>query len=254
VIQIRSLTKAFKGQKVLDDLTMDVPEGKITVVIGPSGTGKSVLLKNILGLIRPDSGSILINGIDITSMSEVELNSVRQQFGVCFQDAALFDSMNVGENVGFPFVIHTDFSKEQISSEVATLLSEVGLTGVEAKMPSQISGGMRKRVGLARALAMRPRFILFDEPTTGLDPVMSNAINMLIKHVQEKTGATSLVISHDIEGAYSIADYMAMLYRGKIVFDGTPDDFKNSNDPLVQQFTHGWVEGPINSINPLNGA
>jgi phospholipid/cholesterol/gamma-HCH transport system ATP-binding protein len=253
MIQIRSLTKTFKGQKVLDDLSLDVPEGKITVIIGPSGTGKSVLLKHILGLIKPDSGSIIINGSDIASMHEVKLNEVRKQFGVCFQDAALFDSMNVGENVGFPFVIHTDFPKEKITQEVDALLSEVGLSGIEAKMPSQISGGMRKRVGLARALAMRPKFILFDEPTTGLDPVMSNAINMLIKHVQERTNATSLVISHDIEGAYTIADYMAMLYRGRIVFDGTPDDFRSSTDPLVSQFTHGWVEGPINPINPLNG-
>jgi phospholipid/cholesterol/gamma-HCH transport system ATP-binding protein len=254
MIQIRSLTKSFKGQKVLDDLSMDIPEGKITVVIGPSGTGKSVLLKHILGLLKPDSGSILINGHDITAMNEVQLNGVRQQFGVCFQDAALFDSMNVGENVGFPFVIHTDFPKDKITREVDSLLTEVGLSGIEPKMPSQISGGMRKRVGLARALAMRPRFILFDEPTTGLDPVMSNAINMLIKHIQERTSATSLVISHDIEGAYAIADYMAMLYRGKIVYDGTPEDFKTSADPLVKQFTNGWVEGPINPINPMNGA
>lgn len=254
MIQIRSLTKTFKSQRVLDDLTMDIPEGKITVVIGPSGTGKSVLLKHILGLIKPDSGSILIGGSDIAAMNEVQLNEVRQQFGVCFQDAALFDSMNVGENVGFPFTMHTDYTKDKISQEVAALLAEVGLSGIEAKLPSQISGGMRKRVGLARALAMRPKFILFDEPTTGLDPVMSNAINMLIRHVQERTSATSLVISHDIEGAYSIADYMAMLYRGRIVFDGTPDDFRNADDPLVTQFTHGWVEGPINPINPMNGA
>lgn len=252
MIQIRSLTKAFKGQRVLDGLSMDVPEGKITVVIGPSGTGKSVLLKHILGLIKPDSGSILIDGADITTMDDLALNGVRKQFGVCFQDAALFDSMSVGENVGFPFVIHTEFEKDRIDREVDALLTEVGLAGIEAKMPSQISGGMRKRVGLARALAMRPRFILFDEPTTGLDPVMSNAINKLIRQVHDRTCATSLVISHDIEGAYSLADHMAMIYRGGIVFEGTPDDFRGAGDPLVQQFVNGLVEGPINPINPLN--
>ncbi len=252
MIQIRSLTKAFKGQRVLDGLSMDVPDGKITVVIGPSGTGKSVLLKHILGLIKPDSGSILIDGADITAMDDLALNGVRKQFGVCFQDAALFDSMSVGENVGFPFVIHTEFDRERIDHEVEALLTEVGLAGIEAKMPSQISGGMRKRVGLARALAMRPRFILFDEPTTGLDPVMSNAISKLIRQVHDRTCATSLVISHDIEGAYSIADNMAMIYRGGIVFEGTPDDFRGADDPLVQQFVNGLVEGPINPINPVN--
>jgi phospholipid/cholesterol/gamma-HCH transport system ATP-binding protein len=253
VIQIRSLTKTFKGQTVLNDLSLDVPEGRITVVIGPSGTGKSVLLKHILGLIKPDSGSILIDGHDITAMNELQLKEVRSQFGVCFQDAALFDSMNVGENVGFPFAMHTDYPPERIRQEVDRLLTEVGLSGIETKMPSQISGGMRKRVGLARALAMKPRFILFDEPTTGLDPVMSNAINMLVRAVQERTHATSLVISHDIKGAYSIADYMAMLYRGRIVFEGTPEDFRTTDDPLVRQFTQGSVEGPINPINPVSG-
>ncbi|HNY64550.1 MAG TPA: ABC transporter ATP-binding protein [Deltaproteobacteria bacterium] len=253
MIQIRSLTKTFKGQTVLNDLSLDVPEGRITVVIGPSGTGKSVLLKHILGLIKPDSGSILIDGHDITAMNELQLKEVRSQFGVCFQDAALFDSMNVGENVGFPFAMHTDYPPERIRQEVDRLLTEVGLSGIETKMPSQISGGMRKRVGLARALAMKPRFILFDEPTTGLDPVMSNAINMLVRAVQERTHATSLVISHDIKGAYSIADYMAMLYRGRIVFEGTPEDFRTTDDPLVRQFTQGSVEGPINPINPVSG-
>ncbi len=248
MIAIRSLFKSFNGQKVLNDLDLDIPESKITVVIGPSGTGKSVLLKHIVGLIKPDSGSIMIDGMDITGMDEVELNKVRKYFGVCFQDAALFDSMNVGENVGFPFVIHTDYSKEKIRHVVAELLKEVGLSGAEEKMPSQLSGGMKKRVGLARALAMNPKCLLFDEPTSGLDPVISRAIDMLIRQVQKRTGATSLVISHDIEGAFNLADYMAMIYRGRIVFKGSPEDFKNTEDPLVKQFIHGYVEGPINPI------
>lgn len=248
MIEIRSLTKTFKGQTVLDSLDLDIPEGKTTVIIGPSGTGKSVLLKNILGLIKPDSGSIIINGKDITGMNEIELNEIRKDFGVCFQDAALFDSMNVGENVGFPFVIHTDYSKEKISHEVEGLLKVVGLSGIESKMPSQLSGGMRKRVGLARALAMNPQILLFDEPTSGLDPVISCAINMLIKSVQERTHATSVVISHDIEGAFYLADQMAMIYRGRIVYQGTAEQFRNTDNPLVRQFIHGDVEGPINPI------
>lgn len=248
MIEIRSLTKSFKGQKVLDSLDLDIPEGKVTVIIGPSGTGKSVLLKNILGLIKPDSGSIFINGKDITGIDEIELNEIRKSFGVCFQDAALFDSMNVGQNVSFPFVIHTDLPEEDISREVDGLLKEVGLSGIENKMPSQLSGGMRKRVGLARALAMKPKILLFDEPTSGLDPVISCAINMLIKSVQQRTQATSVVISHDIEGSFYLADYMAMLYGGRIVFHGTAEQFKSTEHPLVSQFIHGEVEGPINPI------
>jgi phospholipid/cholesterol/gamma-HCH transport system ATP-binding protein len=156
--------------------------------------------------------------------------------------------MTVGENVGFPFTIHTDLTREQIAKEVGSLLKEVGLGGIEDKMPAQLSGGMRKRVGLARALALNPKVLLFDEPTTGLDPVMISAINALIKQVQGKTGSTSLVISHDIKGAFSLADYMALLFDGKIAFYGTPDDFRNTDDPLVRQFVEGMLTGPINPI------
>lgn len=248
MIEIRNLTKTFKGQKVLDKLCMNIPQSKITVIIGPTGTGKSVLLKHILGLIKPDSGQILINGRDISTLDEVQLNEVRKDFGVCFQDAALFDSMNVSENVGFPFAMHTKMSKKEIAVEVAKLLKEVGLSGIEAKMPSQLSGGMRKRVGLARALAMNPKILLFDEPTTGLDPVMTSAINTLIHDVQRRSQATSLVISHDIHGAFEVADYMAMLFKGRMVFDGVPEDFKQADDPLVRQFIEGKMEGPINPI------
>ncbi len=248
MIKIRSLSKSFRGQQVLDSLDLDVPRDKITVVIGPSGTGKSVLLKHIVGLMKPDSGSIFVDGREISGMNELERKGIRREFGVCFQDAALFDSMNVGQNVGFPYDIHTDMPREEIYGKVAGLLKVVGLEGIEAKMPSQLSGGMRKRVGIARALAMKPKILLFDEPTSGLDPVMSNAINTLIKVAREETGATCLVISHDIEGAFYLADYMAMIYRGKIVFDGKPEDFRNADDPLVSQFINGRVEGPINTV------
>ena len=248
MIDILSLCKSFKGLRVLDHLDLTVPEGKITVIMGPTGTGKSVLLKHVLGLIKPDSGQILFNGQDLVAMNDEELNQIRKNFGVLFQDSALFDSMTVGENVGFPFVMHTDLSEEQIAKEVASLLREVGLAGIEAMMPAQLSGGMRKRVGLARALAMNPKVILFDEPTTGLDPVMTTAINTLIREIQAKSHATSLVISHDIHGAFGLADYMAMLYEGRIVYHGTPEQFRIVDDPLVRQFIEGRMEGPINPI------
>jgi phospholipid/cholesterol/gamma-HCH transport system ATP-binding protein len=248
MIEARSLSKTFKSQKVLDQLDFVIPEGKITVVMGPTGTGKSVLLKLILGLMKPNSGQILVEGKDIVVMNDEELTEIRKKFGVCFQDSALFDSMSVGENVGFPFTMHTDLTKEQIAKEVASLLREVGLAGIESKMPAQLSGGMRKRVGLARALALNPKVLLFDEPTTGLDPVMTSAINSLIKEVQGKSGATSLVISHDIHGAFELADHLAILYEGKIAFHGSPDDFNKTKDPLVRQFVEGLLEGPINPI------
>ena len=248
MIEARSLSKTFKSQKVLDQLDFVIPEGKITVVMGPTGTGKSVLLKLILGLMKPNSGQILVEGKDIVVMNDEELTEIRKKFGVCFQDSALFDSMSVGENVGFPFTMHTDLTKEQIAKEVASLLREVGLAGIESKMPAQLSGGMRKRVGLARALALNPKVLLFDEPTTGLDPVMTSAINSLIKAVQGKSGATSLVISHDIHGAFELADHLAILYEGKIAFHGSPDDFNKTKDPLVRQFVEGLLDGPINPI------
>ena len=247
-IEINGLKKSFKGQKILDGVDLIIPEGKTTVIIGPSGTGKSVMIKHILGLIKPDGGEILINSKDVTKMDDIELNEIRKDFGVCFQDAALFDSMSVGENVGFPYKVHTKMTAEKINENVAELLKEVGLSGIQAKLPSQLSGGMRKRVGLARALAMDPKILLFDEPTTGLDPVMSNAINILIREVQKKTKATSLVISHDIHGALMMADYMAMLYKGKVVFTGGPEDFIDTKDPLIRQYMEGGIEGPINPI------
>ena len=248
MIEIQGLCKTFKSQKVIDNLDLVVPEGKITIIMGPTGTGKSVLLKHVLGLLKPDSGRILVGGQDIVSMDEAGLTEVRKQYGVCFQDSALFDSMSVGENVGFPFTIHTKLTRDEIASEVASLLRVVGLAGIEDKMPAQLSGGMRKRVGLARALALSPKVLLFDEPTTGLDPVMTSAINTLIKQVQTRTGATSLVISHDIKGAFTLADYMALLYDGKIAFYGTPEDFRTTPDPLVRQFVEGRLTGPINPI------
>lgn len=248
MIVIEELCKTFKGQKVLDGVNLKIPTGKTTVIIGPSGTGKSVLFKTMMRLVQPDSGRIMVNGINILDLDERAVDLVRKSCGVCFQDAALFDSMCVGENVAFPMRMHTKQSESEIAARVAELLKVVGLSGIEAKMPSQLSGGMRKRVGIARAMALNPRYMLFDEPTTGLDPVMSNAINTLIATVQAHTNATSIVISHDIEGAYAIADFMAMIYRGKIIMEGTPDDFRNCDDPLVRQFVEGRIEGPIKTV------
>ncbi len=247
-IEIKGLKKSFKGQTILDGVDLVIPEGKTTVIIGPSGTGKSVMIKHILGLIKPDAGEIHIDGKDVTKLNDIELNEIRKNFGVCFQDAALFDSLSVGDNVGFPYKVHTNMKKNEVDEMVSELLKEVGLSGIQEKLPSQLSGGMRKRVGLARAIAMDPKILLFDEPTTGLDPVMSNAINILIKEVQKKTKATSLVISHDIHGALMMADFMAMLYKGRIVFSGQPDDFIDTKDPLIRQYMEGGIDGPINPI------
>ncbi|OPZ60283.1 MAG: putative ABC transporter ATP-binding protein [Deltaproteobacteria bacterium ADurb.Bin510] len=248
MIVIEELRKTFKGQKVLDGVNLKIPTGKTTVIIGPSGTGKSVLLKTIVRLIQPDSGRILVNDINILEQGEAAVNQVRKRCGMCFQDAALFDSMSVGENVAFPLRMHTELQDGEIAERVAELLKVVGLAGIEEKLPSQLSGGMRKRVGIARAMALNPRYMFFDEPTTGLDPIMSNAINTLIAKVQVHTNATSLVISHDIAGAYAIADHMAMIYRGKIIMEGPPDDFKACDDALVRQFLEGRIEGPINTV------
>jgi phospholipid/cholesterol/gamma-HCH transport system ATP-binding protein len=244
-IELKDLHKSFRRQKVLDGLNLVIPRGKITVIIGRSGSGKSVLLKHIIGLIRPDSGQVLLDGQDLTGLDDRKLNQVRRRFGMLFQDAALFDSMNVGKNVAFPLREHTKLSESQISQVVADKLHLVGLSGVEEKMPSELSGGMRKRAGLARALALDPEIILYDEPTTGLDPLLTDAINRLIKRTGEKLGVTSVVISHDIPGALAMADTMAMLYQGRIVAVGSPGEMKDSQDPVVRQFMLGLSEGPI---------
>lgn len=245
IIELKDLHKSFKRQKVLDGLSLAVPRGTITVIIGRSGSGKSVLLKHIIGLIKPDRGQVLVDGQDITGMNDHELNDLRRRFGMLFQDAALFDSMNVGANVAFPLREHTRLGEREIRQAVAEKLAMVGLAGVEEKMPNELSGGMRKRAGLARAMALAPEIILYDEPTTGLDPLLTDAINRLIKQTNQRLGITSVVISHDIAGAFAMADQIAMLYQGRIIAAGPPEEIKASADPVVEQFIRGRAEGPI---------
>lgn len=245
MINLVDINKSFKNQKVLDGLNLEISSGEITVIIGQSGGGKSVLLKHIIGLIRPDKGEVLIEGVDIASLNDRKLNEIRKNFGMLFQDAALFDSMTVGENVAFPLNEHTRLTRSQIDEIVQQKLLQVGLRDITHKMPSELSGGMRKRVGLARAIALDPKIILFDEPTTGLDPIMADAIDRLIVDTQNHTGATCVVISHDIESTFKIAHTVAMLYQGKIIEIGKPEDVKSSQNPALQQFIQGKAEGPI---------
>ncbi|MFA7032956.1 MAG: ABC transporter ATP-binding protein [Bacilli bacterium] len=248
MIQLVDIHKSFKNQKVLDGLHLEVEGGKTTVIIGLSGGGKSVLLKHMIGLLKPDSGSVIVDGEDITKMNDRDLNETRKKFGMLFQEAALFDSMNVFENVAFPLREHTKMTESQIGDRVRSRLQDVGLVGVEEKMPSELSGGMKKRVGLARALVMEPRIVLFDEPTTGLDPIMTEAIDRLIYESQKKYNLTCVVISHDLKSIFDIGHRIAMLYDGKIIGYGTPDEMKNSENPVIRQFLTGSLEGPISVV------
>ena len=236
MIELIKISKSFNGQKVLDELDLNIDSERITVIIGQSGGGKSVLLKHVIGLIRPDSGQIIVDGVDITKLNDKMLNEARKKFGMLFQDAALFDSMTVGENVAFPLKEHTRLSIKEINKIVNDKLNLVGLDKVTSKMPSELSGGMRKRVGLARAIALDPKIVLFDEPTTGLDPIMRESIDKLIVSTQQRTKATFVVISHDIESTFMIAHKVAMLYQGKIVAVGTPDEMRLSNNSFVRRF------------------
>ncbi len=245
MIQLIDVRKRFGKQEVLKGVNLELEDGKTTVIIGRSGGGKSVLLKHMIGLIKPDSGQVLIDGVDITTLNERELNEIRKKFGMLFQEGALFDSMSVGENVAFPLREHTKLSDSEVRDKVADRLRAVGLTGIENKMPSEISGGMRKRVGLARAIALHPQFVLFDEPTTGLDPVMTEAINQLILEIRNRFHLTCIVISHDLDSTFKISDKIAMLYEGEIIEYGTPEDIKASQNPITIQFLAGSIEGPI---------
>lgn len=245
MIVIEDLHKSFGNNKVLTGVNLSIEKGKTFVIIGRSGCGKSVLLKHIIGLLRSDKGRILIDGCDITKLDERKLNEVRKKFGMLFQGAALFDSLTIAENVGFGLTRHTDLSKAEIKTIVREKLRLVGLTRVEGLKPAELSGGMRKRVGLARAIAMEPEMLLYDEPTTGVDPIMGDAINELIIELHDKLKITSIAVTHDMISAYKIADTIAMLYRGKIIEVGTPAEIKDTKNPVVRQFITGAAEGPI---------
>ncbi len=236
MIKIKNLKKSFENQQVLKGINLEVKEGKVTFIIGKSGSGKSVLLKHILGLLKPDNGKIFIDNVEITQAPLKKLNEVRKKFGVLFQNVALFDSMNVFENVAFPLVEHLKLKKEEIKKRVSETLSLVGLEGIENKMPSELSGGMKKRVGLARAIILNPKILIFDEPTTGLDPVICDAVDNMIVEIQRKLKLTVLVVSHDIPAVFRIADFVAMLDNGIIVEYGTPEDLKKSKNHTIQEF------------------
>jgi len=235
----------FNDKKVLDNLNLTINSGETTVIIGRSGCGKSVLLKHIIGILMPHSGQVFIDDKDLTKLSSRELNNVRMKFGMLFQSAALFDSLSVWENVAFGMIEHTKYDKGAIMDRVRECLQLVGLKGIENVKPAELSGGMRKRVGLARAICMKPSIMLYDEPTTGLDPIMADAINDLIKELHDRLKVTSIAVTHDMTSAYKIADKIAMLYNGKIITVGSPEEIKNTNDPLVKQFINGESEGPI---------
>jgi phospholipid/cholesterol/gamma-HCH transport system ATP-binding protein len=252
MIDAINLYKTFGGKEVLKGLNLTINTGITQVIIGRSGCGKSVLLKHIIGIIRPDSGQVIVDDKDITKMTSKQINELRLSFGMLFQGAALFDSLTVAENVGFNLIEHSDLDSVAISKRVKEALSLVGLYGIENLMPSELSGGMQKRVGLARAICMRPKIILYDEPTTGVDPIMADAVNDLIKRLHDKLEVTSIVVTHDMVSAYKVASDIAMLYDGKIVQRGTPEEIKNTNNPIVKQFITGASKGPITEAEPLN--
>lgn len=245
MIEIRNLHKSFGNHIILNDFNLTINDGETKVVIGRSGTGKSVLLKNIIGILRPDSGSIKINGVEVTTLNEREYNKVRMLMGMVFQGGALFDSMNVGENVSFVLNEFMKLDKKVIQAKVERCLGLVGLSGIEKMMPSELSGGMRKRVSLARVLCMEPRIIFYDEPTTGVDPITSDVINNLIIDLRHKLKVTSIVVTHDMSSAYKVADHIVMLYHGQILAEGTPQEIQDTQHPVVRQFIRGEAKGPI---------
>ncbi len=245
MIRVVDLHKSFGDNKVLQGVNLHLRERETLVIIGQSGCGKSVLLKHIMGLLKPDKGRVYVDGVDITVLDDDELHKITRKFGMLFQGTALFDSLTVGQNVSFGLERYTDYSKEKIKEIVKENLAKVGLRKIEHLMPFELSGGMRKRVGLARAIAYNPDIILYDEPSTGIDPIRADAINDLIIRMKKEMNAGELIITHDMVSAYKVADRIGMLYEGKIIEMGTAEEIKNSKNPVVQQFIRGSAEGPI---------
>lgn len=255
LIQVKGVSKSFSGRKgVLDALDLSVLKGETLVIIGRSGCGKSVLLKHLMGLMLPDEGEVLIGSVSLSYHSAAQMHNLRMRFGVLFQSGALFDSMTVAENVGFALIEHTQLERGAIDQRVAESLEMVGLKGIQALKPAELSGGMKKRVALARAICMRPEIVLYDEPTTGLDPIMADVINDLIIHLRNQLNITSVAVTHDMVSAYKIASRIAMMYEGKIIKIGTPDEIRHSADPIVRQFISGSASGPITDADAMNRA
>jgi phospholipid/cholesterol/gamma-HCH transport system ATP-binding protein len=243
MIQIIDLYKSFNGQMVLDGINLTMPPGRITVVIGKSGVGKSVLLKHLIGLLKPDRGRILVDEVDIATLRGRDLRDFKEHFAVLFQGGALFDSLSVFENIAFPLREKTRLPEAEIARRVRLRLEQMQLSPeVETKLPDELSGGMKKRVALARAMIQEPEIILFDEPVTGLDPPMTNTVFHLIEKTHRESGYTALVVSHDIPEVFTIADQVAMLHRGRIVACGTPEEIRANPDPVVQSFIKGEVD------------
>jgi phospholipid/cholesterol/gamma-HCH transport system ATP-binding protein len=241
MIKIKSLFKSFGQKRVLQGIDLDVEPKKTTVILGPSGSGKSTIIKHIVGLLKPDSGEIWVDGVDVVKADEKTIFEIRKKIGFLFQSGALFDSMNVFENIAFPLKEHSHLSKKEIKQRVENRLEMVGLKPLEVSSlyPDELSGGMRKRVGLARTIALNPQIILYDEPTSGLDPITSDLISKMILNLQNELGTTSVVISHDIKESFKIADKMAMLYEGKILKYADPEFFKTSQDKIIRSFIDG---------------
>jgi phospholipid/cholesterol/gamma-HCH transport system ATP-binding protein len=246
MIKFSHVSKTFGTNRVLDDLSLHIPRGKISFIIGKSGEGKSVTIKHIMGLLKPDTGSINVDGEEITGLQKHELLEYRLKFGMLFQQAALFDSLTVGENVIFPLREHKSLPLTQMLQRVEEVLIQVGLPNIQHKFPGELSTGEKKRVGLARALVARPKVLLYDEPTTGMDPLVSEMIDELIVKVnKDEKDMTSVVISHDLKAALATAEHVIMLYKGKVALSGTPEEFRTTTDPVVRQFFSGKVEGPM---------
>jgi len=244
-IRLVDLSKSFGGRAVLDHLNLEIADGESVVLVGPSGTGKSVLLKHIIGLLRPDSGQVFIDGTDLWSLADKELNAFRRRFGMSFQEGALFDSMTVFDNVAFPLRRQGKKSADEVRQRVEECLDLVHLSEIEDKKPAELSGGMRRRVGFARAIALEPEILLFDEPTTGLDPIMTDVIDSTIVEMRERLKCTSVTITHSMESAEKIGDSIALIFEGKIVEQKPPKEFMSSSNPLVRQFVEGRAEGPM---------
>jgi phospholipid/cholesterol/gamma-HCH transport system ATP-binding protein len=245
MIEIRNLFKSFNGTMVLRGVNFVIPKGDTTVIIGKSGCGKSVLLRHLVGLLKPDRGEILIEGTDIVPLSERALSPFRKKFGMLFQGSALFDSMSVYENVAFPLREERRYKEDEIKQRVAETLGIVGLAGIERKMPGELSGGMRKRVALARAVIRRPEVVLYDEPTTGLDPITSDRINDLIVELNDKLHVTSVAVTHDMKSVFKIADRIALLDGGVVAMTGSREDFLNSKDERIQNFIAGKADESV---------
>ncbi len=247
MIEFKNIHKRFGDREILKGIDLTIVEGKTTVILGVSGGGKSTTIKHIVGLLKPEKGEIIVDGQQIIGCSEKEMRAIRKEVGFLFQSGALFDSMNVFENVAFPLREHTKLSEEEIHANVFSKLAMVGLNAEDIAdlFPDELSGGMRKRVGLARTIVLEPKIILYDEPTSGLDPVTSDHITQMIIKLQHELGVTSVLISHDIGESFKAGDYFAMLFDGKIVAYGTQEEIENSPHPAVQQFLHGRSEGPI---------